>query len=80
MGQRLIFVFVQFIVALLALLPAGLAAAVLIFASQWLIGPAAAMMLGTGAALTILGGEAVVGLWWLGSCLERFDLSAENRI
>jgi hypothetical protein len=79
MGQRMIFVFLQFIVALLALLPAALAAAVMIFASQWLIGGAAAMMLGTAAALAILGGEAVVGVWWLGTCLERFDLSSETR-
>jgi hypothetical protein len=77
MGQRLIFVFLQLIVAGLALTPSALAAALLIFASQWLIGPAAAALLATGAVLTILGGEAVVGLWWLGARFEQFDLSSE---
>jgi hypothetical protein len=77
MGQRLIFVFGQIIVAALALAPAALAAAVLVFASQWLIGPSAAVLLATAAVLAILGGEAVVGLWWLGTRFEQFDLSSE---
>jgi hypothetical protein len=79
MGQRLIFVFGQMIVAFVALAPAAVAAAVLIFASQWLIGPVAAVALATLAVLAILGGEAAVGIWWLGTRFEQFDLSSEMK-
>jgi len=77
MGQRLIFVFGQLIVAALALGPAAFAAALLIFASQWLIGPVAAVLLATAAVLAMIGGEVAVGIWWLGERFERFDLSSE---
>ncbi len=79
MGQRLIFVAGQFLVVVVALLPAALVAAVLIFASQWLIGPAAAVALATLPVLAILAGEIWFGVHWLGARFERFDLSSELR-
>ena len=79
MGQRLIFVFGQLLVILLSLFPAVLGAALVIFASQWLIGASAAVVLGTVVALTILGAEVACGLWWLGERFEKFDLATELR-
>ncbi|MEI6052974.1 MAG: hypothetical protein WCQ44_09755 [Opitutaceae bacterium] len=78
-GQRLIFVFGQFFIILLCLLPAVLSAAVVIFASQWLIGASAAVILGTLVALTLLGAEIACGLWWLGERFEKLDLATELR-
>jgi len=77
MGQRLIFAFAQLLVAVLATAPAAAAAAAVAFASQWLLGPVVAVVLATLAALAILGGEAAVGVWWLGQRFEKFDLSSE---
>jgi len=79
LGQRLIFVAGQFLVIVLALLPAALAAAAIIFLTQWLIGPAAAVGAAALAVLVILLAEVGCGLWWLGGRFERFDLSAELR-
>lgn len=78
-GQRIIFVAGQVLIVLLALLPAALLAALLIFALQWLIGLAAAVLLATVAVAAILVGEIWLGLWWLGERFERFDLSGELR-
>jgi ABC-2 type transport system permease protein len=77
MGQRLIFVFGQVILVLLLVLPAVVAAAVLIFATQWIIGLVPAALLATLVVLVILGGEAWCGIWWLGQCFEKLDLSRE---
>jgi len=43
MGQRLIFVFGQIFIIVLALIPAVATAGILIFATQWLFGPAIAV-------------------------------------
>ena len=79
MGQRLIFVFGQFLVVLTALLPAVIAATALIFATQWLIGAPAAIALATTVVLGVLGAEVGCALWWLGERFEHLDLSAELR-
>jgi len=79
LGQQLIFVAGQFLAIVLALLPAVLAAAAIIFLTQWLIGPAAAVGVATLAVLVILLAEVGCGLWWLGGRFEKFDLSAELR-
>jgi hypothetical protein len=79
MGQRLIFVFGQMFVLLLALLPLVLAAVVLILAFSWLIGAAAAVVLATVAVLAVLVGELWCGLWLVGERFEKLDLSAEIR-
>jgi hypothetical protein len=72
-GQRLIFMFGQILAILIFLLPAALAAAVIVFASQWLLGMAAATLVATAAVVVILVGEIWIGVWWLGECLEKFD-------
>jgi ABC-2 type transport system permease protein len=76
-GQRLIFAGGQFLAILAALVPAVTMAALIVFASQWLIGLAAASILATLAVLSIVIGEAWCGLWWLGVRFEKFDVSSE---
>jgi ABC-2 type transport system permease protein len=79
MGQRLIFVFGQFFVVLVAMLPAALSAGLLVFVAQWLIGAATAIALATLVVLVVLAAEVWCGLWWLGERFERLDVSAELR-
>ncbi|MBC7367946.1 MAG: hypothetical protein H7343_14230 [Undibacterium sp.] len=79
MGQRLIFVFGQLLVILLALCPAVIGAGLVIFASQWLIGASAAVILATFLALVVLSAEVWCGLWWLGERFEKLDLATELR-
>jgi NADH:ubiquinone oxidoreductase subunit K len=79
MGQRLIFVIGQLFVILISLLPVVLSCALVIFASQWLIGPTSAVVLATLLALAILAAEIAVGLWWLGERFEKLDLATELR-
>ncbi|HEX2854451.1 MAG TPA: putative ABC exporter domain-containing protein [Opitutaceae bacterium] len=79
MGQRMIFVFANLIVVLLALVPAGLVAGLLIFIMQWIIGAPAAVVLATLVVIAVLVGEIWCALWLLGERFEKFDLSAELR-
>lgn len=79
MGQRLIFLFGNLIVILVALLPAAGFGALLVFIAQWLIGGMAAVVCATLAVLAVLLGEVWCGLWWLGRRFEKFDLSTELR-
>ncbi|MDB6168136.1 MAG: putative transporter, permease protein [Verrucomicrobia bacterium] len=79
LGQRIIFVGGQMVVVILALVPAALGAFTLVFATQWLIGPVAAVALAGAGVLAILAVEVACGLWWLGRRFEQFDLSAELR-
>jgi hypothetical protein len=78
-GQRLIFMFGLLLATAVALLPVVLAAGLLIFATQWLIGLGAAMAIATAAALAILIGELGLGIWWLGSRFEKFDPATDLR-
>jgi len=73
LGQRLIFTFGQLLATLLALVPAALAAGILIFATQWIVGMAAAVAIATAAVLAILAGELWIGVWWLGERFEKFE-------
>jgi hypothetical protein len=77
MGQRLIFVSGQLLITVLATVPAAIAAAILFFIAQWLIGLFAAAVLAVAAMFAVLTVEAWLGVRWLGSHFERFDLSAE---
>jgi len=79
LGQRIIFVAGQLLVVALSLVPAALGAFVLVFATQWLIGPVAAVALAAAGVLVILIAEVAVGIWWLGQRFEQFDLSSELR-
>ncbi len=77
MGQRLIFVFGQMLVMLLALLPAGLVAAGVFVVVRWIAGPLPAVLLAAPPVLAILLAELTAGLWWLGGRFEKLDLSAD---
>ncbi len=79
MGQRIIFVFGQFLVIVLALAPAVVGAGLIIFATQWLVGLSAAVVFATLLALAVLIGEIWCGLWWLGGRFEKLDLATELR-
>ena len=79
MGQRMIFGFGQIFVLLLVVLPGAGAAALLIFITQWIIGPAAAVILATLIVALVFTGEIWCVLWWLGQRFEKLDLSSELR-
>lgn len=79
MGQRMIFLFAQFVAMLLSLVPAVLLAGLAGWVVHWLLGPLPAMVVATLAVLAVLVAEIAAGLWWLGRRFERFDLSAELR-
>jgi ABC-2 type transport system permease protein len=83
-GQRLIFVFGQFVVILLALLPAALMAAAPLAFALWLFNGSPVALLGAVIAGTVMMlaaiiGEVWCGLWLLGARFEKLDLSAELR-
>ena len=77
MGQQMILMFGQIIVLMLALLPAGLAAAAAYFTAWWLFGKvmAVAVFSGALAAALVLAAEAALGVFLLGKAFERFDWS-----
>ena len=79
MGQRIIFVFGQMLVIVLALAPAVVGAGLIVFATQWLVGLSAAVVFATLLALAVLIGEIWCGLWWLGGRFETLDLATELR-
>lgn len=78
-GQRMIFFFAQLLTMLLALVPAVLLAALLIFILQWLIGPALAVAVAGVAVLAVLAGEVWCGVWWMGERFDRLDFSSDFR-
>ena len=63
----------------LVVVPAVGFAALVFFCSKWFVGISPAVVLATLAILPMLGGEAAVGLWFLGDRFEKFDLTAESR-
>jgi len=79
MGQRMILGLGQLLVAALVAAPATLAAMLIIFSAHLWIGVGPAIVVAALVVLTILGGEAAVGLWWLGERFGKFDLSSESR-
>lgn len=79
MGQRIFFVAGQFMVGVLALLPAAIAAALVYGLVQWLVNIPVAAVFAFLTAFAILGVEVGGALAWLGRLFERFDLSAELR-
>jgi hypothetical protein len=78
-GQRLIFGAGQVLAIALMLLPAAVAAFLIVFATQWLIGVPAALILATLAVLCIAAGEIWIGLWVLGARFEKLDITSELR-
>ncbi len=79
MGQRMIFVLGQILVIVIILLPAAGSAALIVVATQWIIGLTAAIAVAAVAVLAVLVGEIWCTLWWLGGRFEKLDLSAELR-
>jgi ABC-2 type transport system permease protein len=79
MGQRIIFIAGQLFIALVALLPAALAASLLFFGSLWLLGAPFAALLAAAGVFAVLAAEFWFGLRWLGARFEAFDLSSELR-
>jgi len=79
MGQRMLFGFGQIFVLAAVLLPAVATAGLLVFCTQWLIGPALAVLLATFAVGIVIGGEIWCGVWWLGGRFEKLDLSHDVR-
>lgn len=77
LGQRIIFSTGQLLVTALATVPAAVTGAVLFFLTQWLIGPAGAVLVASIGMSLLLAAEAWWSIRWLGVRFERFDLSAE---
>jgi len=83
-GQRLIFMFGQLVVILVALLPVALVGAASLGAAYWLFNGSDVALLGAAIFGTVLMfaalvGEVWCGLWLLGARFEKLDLSAELR-
>jgi hypothetical protein len=76
-GQRLIFAVGQFLVLLLALVPAGLVFAVVYFPLKLALGPVAPVPFAALAAAIIVAVEAGLGVRLLGRWFERFDVTEE---
>ena len=76
-GQRLIFLFGQLFVMLVALLPAAALFAGVFFLAKIMLGMTLALALGSLAASLALAAEAALGVMLLGWLFERFDVSAE---
>jgi hypothetical protein len=77
MGQRLIFVSGQWFITAIAALPAAIGAAIIFVVAQWLAGFGVAAVLAVATVFSVLAVEAWLGVRWLGSHFEKFDLSAE---
>ena len=78
-GQRMIFFFAQLLTMLVALAPAILVAALLVFILQAFVGGVAAVSVAAVFVLLVLLVEVRCGIWLLGQRFERLDLSAELR-
>ncbi len=78
-GQRLIFALGQFVVFLVALLPAALVFAIVYFIARYFLGdPFLPVAFAAVPAALVLGAEAWLGVMWLGRLFSKFDLSAES--
>jgi ABC-2 type transport system permease protein len=76
-GQRLIFLFGQLLVFIVALIPAAVVFGVVFLVAKMLVGLNIAIPLASAAAAVILAGEAALGVLLLGYLFDRFDVSAE---
>ena len=76
-GQRLIFFLGQFVVFMMALLPAATLFLLVFFLLRLALGPALAVPLASLAAAAVVAAEAALGVWLAGRLFERIDVSAE---
>ena len=79
LGQRIFVIAGVFITMILTLVPVGVGATAIFFATLWVVGVPAATALAGVAALAILLVEVGLSIAWLGNRFESFDLSAELR-
>lgn len=79
LGQRIIFMAAQLLVTLCAALPAALLAALILLVGQWLGGFTVGAALAIAGMCLLLSWEASLGLRWLGTRFDRFDLATELR-
>ncbi len=79
LGQRIIFLTGQLLITAVATVPAAITAAVIFFLGQWLLGFVLAAALAVAAVFGLFVLEVWLGVRWLGSRFELFDLSAELR-
>jgi hypothetical protein len=79
MGQRIILVVGQLLVTAVAVVPAALGAALVFLITQWLVGVVAGAALAVAAVFVLLSLEFWLGIRWLGTRFEHFDLSTELR-
>lgn len=77
-GQRLISMLAQMLVFVLALIPAVVMFFVALVLAKIVLGLAGAIALGLVSSALVLGCEAALGLLFVGSLFERFDLSLES--
>jgi len=77
-GQRIIFVFGQLLLLLLAIVPAVVAFALAFFFIKLLLGLIIAIFLAAAIAAIVIGCEAALGVVLLGLLFNRLDLSAER--
>jgi hypothetical protein len=76
-GQRIIFMFGQLLIFLLALVPAAIVFALVFFLLKIWLDLAIALPAASAAAALVLAAEGALGLLVLGRLFERFDVSAE---
>jgi hypothetical protein len=79
MGQRLILGIAQLLVTIVVVAPAALFGSLIIFSSFTHIGLVPAILLAAVVVLSIVVGEAAVGVWWIGERFSAFDPSMEIR-
>jgi len=79
LGQRIIFMASQLLVTVLTTLPALLLAALILLVGQWLLGFTIGAVLAIVGMCLLLAWEAWLGVRWLGTRFERFDLATELR-
>lgn len=79
MGQRLIFGGVYLLALVLALLPAAAVSGALLFVSRLMADWPLAIGLASIAGAAVLAGEVALLVRWLGTRIERFDVSTELR-
>lgn len=79
MGQRIIFVAGMALITVLAIVPAAITGGLLFLLGNLAGGPFAGGTIAVLGVFAILSVEAWLGIWWLGSRFDAFDLSSELR-
>jgi hypothetical protein len=77
-GQRIIAIFAQLVVFIIALIPAAVAFVAVLLVLENIVGRTIGIAAASAVAATILGIEGALGVALLGKLFERLDLSAEG--